>query len=191
MPLLRKLFFTLFYLRKPPWDTNQSPPELLAFLADHPAGRALDLGCGTGTNVITLAQHGWEVIGVDFVRKPISLARKKAARAGVRAEFRLEDVTRLRGIRGPFDLILDIGCYHSLAPKGQQAYRRNIHRLLASGGTFLLYAFIKPGGREAGSGLTEADVDQLAHELNLVDRQDGTDRGRIHSVWLTFRKDDH
>jgi methylase of polypeptide subunit release factors len=74
--MMRKLFFNLAYLQKPVWDTGISPPELLDFIANHNPGRALDLGCGTGTNSITLAKHGWEVTGVDFVKRAINLARR-------------------------------------------------------------------------------------------------------------------
>jgi 2-polyprenyl-3-methyl-5-hydroxy-6-metoxy-1,4-benzoquinol methylase len=35
--------------------------------AELPAGKALDLGCGTGDSSIYLAQHGWTVTGVDYV----------------------------------------------------------------------------------------------------------------------------
>jgi cyclopropane fatty-acyl-phospholipid synthase-like methyltransferase len=31
-------------------------------------GRTLQVGCGTGTNAIYLAQHGFEVVGVDVSR---------------------------------------------------------------------------------------------------------------------------
>ena len=40
-------------------------------------GRALDLGCGTGTNAIWLAQHGWTAVGVDFSALAIESARRK------------------------------------------------------------------------------------------------------------------
>ena len=57
-----------------PWDTNITPPEVKEFIAAAPPGKALDLGCGTGTNAITLAQHGWQATGVDFAPKAIRTA---------------------------------------------------------------------------------------------------------------------
>jgi len=66
MNLLRRINFNLWYFRRPPWDRGISPPELFDFISKHPAGRAIDLGCGTATNVITLAQNGWQVTGIDF-----------------------------------------------------------------------------------------------------------------------------
>ncbi len=47
-------FWDLMYLTRPPWDTNQPLPALVALVeSGHlPPGRALDLGCGTGTNAI-------------------------------------------------------------------------------------------------------------------------------------------
>jgi 2-polyprenyl-3-methyl-5-hydroxy-6-metoxy-1,4-benzoquinol methylase len=89
-----KVIFNLWYFKKPPWDTGVSPPELIGFIATHPPGRALDLGCGTGTNVITLAQHGWQVTGVDFARKAIVMGKRKVRQAGVNADLRVGDVTK-------------------------------------------------------------------------------------------------
>ena len=64
--MIRNLLFELRYLLgDTPWDTEISPPELINFLETHPPGRALDLGCGTGTNALTISSYGWEVIAVD------------------------------------------------------------------------------------------------------------------------------
>lgn len=185
--MLRKIFFTLWYLfRKPPWDTGISPPELVAHIASHPPGRALDLGCGTGTNAITLAKRGWQVIAVDFALPAIQLARGKARRAGVQVEFQAGDVTRLENVHGPFNLVLDIGCFHTLDQAGKQRYVANLKRFLAPGGAYLLYAFFKAPGDE-GSGLTPADLELLEGTLQLEQRVDGTERGLRTSSWFTYR----
>jgi SAM-dependent methyltransferase len=188
MQLFNKLLFNLWYFRNPPWDTGISPPELMDFIHSHPAGRALDLGCGTGTNVITLARHGWQASGVDFARQAIRIARDKARRARVQVDLRVEDVTRLATLSGPFDLILDIGCFHSLPGEFRQAYLNNIQRFLSPEGTYLLYLFFKLRSDEAGPGVTEGDVENLSTLFHLVSRQDGTNRGERPSAWLTFQK---
>lgn len=185
MSISRRLFFNFSYFRKPPWDTGISPPELLEHIATHPPGRALDLGCGTGTNVITLAKAGWQVTGVDFVRRAIQVARRKVRQVGVNADLRVGDVTRLDDLRGPFDLILDIGCYHGLSTPGKQAYRENLCNLLAPTGNFLMYSIFR---QEAGPGMLEEDVRAFFNDFDLVQRQDGQDRRDRQSAWFTFRK---
>lgn len=177
------------YLQKPRWDTGITPPEVMAFLNSHPPGRALDLGCGTGTNAITLAQYGWQVIGVDFVGSAIRRAKRKALQAGVKIEFHKADVTRLIGISGPFDLVLDIGCFHNLLLPERNTYVHNLSRFLASGGVFLLYAFLHiPGSR---NGLMPEDTELLGKILTLIDRRDGTEGGQRPSAWFTFIKNSH
>jgi SAM-dependent methyltransferase len=191
MHILKNLFFRLWYLRKPPWETNQTPPELIEFIESNPPGRALDLGCGTGTNVIKLAQHGWQVIGVDFVPKAIRTARKKAHRAGVDVQFVKGDVTRLENIKGPFDFILDIGCYHSLDSSGMRAYRERVRQLLADQGTYMIYLFFRPIGGSSkltGSQAAEADLEPFLEFLDLEKREEGSERGIYRSAWLTYLK---
>ncbi|MEJ2598305.1 MAG: class I SAM-dependent methyltransferase [Anaerolineales bacterium] len=185
--MLHKLFFHWMYWRKPPWDTGISPPELIAFIENHPPGRALDLGCGTGTNVITLSKAGWQAVGVDFVGKAIRKARRKAHQAGIQASFYVDDVTRLENINGRFDLILDIGCFHSLHPDNRSTYLRNLERLLAPNGTYLLYAFIKENDQEE-RGLGQADLQALNKHFSLLERQDGSERGLRPSAWFKYSR---
>lgn len=187
MNLSKWLLYNLWYFRKPPWDTGISPPELLLFIHENPPGRALDLGCGTGTNAITLARQGWNTTGIDFALRAVRAARRKAAEVGTQVNFLVGDVTRLNGIQGPFDLILDIGCYHSLPADRQQAYRGNLQRFLNEGGSYLLYTFRKDEG-EGGPGLTEDDIELFSQTLSLIERKDSQDPNKRPSSWLRFKK---
>lgn len=187
MDFLQKIFFNLWYLGTPPWDTGISPPELIQFIETHPPGRALDLGCGTGTNSITLAKSGWEVIGIDFSHIAIHLALQKAKSEGVVVDLQVEDVTKINKITKPFDLILDIGCYHSLSDSKKRIYLKNINLLLSEQGTLLMYVFFNQSGAP-GSGLVEADMNLFQNTLKLVQRLDGSERGTRPSAWLCFEK---
>ena len=194
--LFRRLLFNYWYYRQPPWDTGISPPELLEFIADHkrssPAdqpGRAIDIGCGTGTNVLTLARAGWKVTGVDFAPRAIKLAKQKTARAGIQAELAVKDATRLDGIDGPFDLAFDLGCFHVISQAGRSQYLQQLDRVLAPGGFWLMYGFLKPDTAQAGHGLGEADIRLLASQLTLLSRRDGFDEhGDKSSAWFLFQK---
>jgi SAM-dependent methyltransferase len=181
---MRRIWFGLWYWlpRRPPWDTGITPPELERFVASQPPGRALDLGCGTGTNVVYLARHGWTGVGVDFAGRAIAKARRRARDAAVEGTFLVGDVTRL-AVAGPFDLALDIGCLHSIPVAGRAAYATGLARVMRAGATYLLYAFA-PGGPAVG--LTAEDVrGTFADSFDVVSVEEG--RGRP-SAWYTLVK---
>lgn len=184
--MLRRLNFSLWYLlRKTPWDSGISPPELLDFIAHHPAGRALDLGCGTGTNVITLVQHGWQVTGVDFAPRAIRLARRKMQAAGIQADVSVGDVTKLRGISGPFDLALDLGCFHGVPDRG--GYLAQLERVLAPGGYWLLYGMLRDELDNSHPGIAPSDLKRMdASDLKLINRTDGWDKRGRPSAWFLY-----
>jgi len=138
------LYNGMYVLGAPPWDTGIPPHELVAIIEGPnalPAGHALDLGCGTGTSVLYLAQHGWKVVGVDFAAAAIEKARKKAARTSG-ATLVEGDVSRLSqlGITGPFDFVLDMGCYHGLSATRRRAYVQEVARVTRSGALFMVWA---------------------------------------------------
>jgi cyclopropane fatty-acyl-phospholipid synthase-like methyltransferase len=184
---LRRLTFSLWYYFKPPWDTGISPPELIDFIENHPSGKAIDIGCGTGTNVITLALAGWQVTGVDFVQRAIKKAQRKAKKAGIQAELHIRDATKLEGISGPFDLVLDMGCFHGLGDK-KADYLSELERILAPGGYWLMYGFFDTSPNQTGLGLTEAELDLIPSSITQVWRQDGFDKRERTSAWFLYQK---
>jgi SAM-dependent methyltransferase len=187
--IVRRLSFNYQYFRQPPWDTGVSPPELFEFIRDHPPGRAMDVGCGTGTNVITLARAGWDVTGVDFAPRAIKIAKQKAQKAGVQAKLLVRDATKLHDIPGPFDLAFDLGCFHGIPQDRRGNYLEELNRILAPGGFWLMYGFLKEAANPSGTGLAEADLARISTLLALRSRRDGIDDGRARpSAWLLLQK---
>ncbi|HKY52735.1 MAG TPA: class I SAM-dependent methyltransferase [Anaerolineales bacterium] len=185
----RRILFQYWYFGQPKWDTGVSPPELLDFIENHKPARAIDIGCGTGTNVITLAKAGWQVTGVDFAPRAIRLAKQKLEASGKQAELRVSDATNLKGINGPYELALDIGCFHSIQKEGKAKYLKELDRIVAPNGVWLMYGFLKPDPHHAGTGLDEADLNRVSSHLTLLSRRDGYDDKRDrHSAWFLFQK---
>ena len=185
----RKFFFSLqYWLKNPPWDTGITPPEVYAFLENNPPGRALDLGCGTGTNALTIAEHGWQVTGIDFAPRAIRTARRKISQAGFadRVNFLVGDVLASNKIEGEYELILDVGCFHGFSGIDVKRYQEIVSSCLAPGGSLLLYVHLNenPG---PGHGTKESDLSILESNFSLVSRQDGDEFSRP-SAWLRYQK---
>jgi SAM-dependent methyltransferase len=143
------LVYRAFYLaRVPIWERRVPPSDLVELIEGSAAlapGRALDLGCGTGTDSVYIAEHGWEVSGVDMVPEALAIARRNAATRRVRAHFIRGDVTRLSdAVQGRFDLLLDFGCFHKLPSDQRPTYVDCVSDVAAPGATLLLYGFARP-----------------------------------------------
>lgn len=182
--MFRRIWFAFAYrFTKPRWDTGITPPEVVDLIEKRklPPGRALDLGCGTGTNVLYLASHGWKVVGVDFVGQAIETAKRKAKQSNVNVEFFHGDVTQLDFLFPPFDFALDIGCFHSIPVSGRSPYISGLSRLVRPGGIFLCYAF-KPEAPLGGLAVEEMqNLFGSNFESVKVEHGQGTP-----SAWYTF-----
>jgi cyclopropane fatty-acyl-phospholipid synthase-like methyltransferase len=187
--MIRRLFFEIRYiLGLAPWDTGISPPELMRFIEDNPSGRALDIGCGTGTNAITLAERGWQVTGLDFSAQAIARARRKVRNKGLPVEFIQGDVNAFNDLDGPYDLCLDIGCYHSLSLGSQAAYAEHLGHLIPPGGTYLMYSFLRMKDEDLSAWPSEETLrQQFNRRFEIISVEYGSDRHRT-SAWFTMRR---
>ncbi|HET6336756.1 MAG TPA: methyltransferase domain-containing protein [Polyangiales bacterium] len=122
------------------WGDIRIPKELkaLARLGSHRL--SLELGCGVGRFSRYLAKQGVRATAVDFSAVAIAKAREAAAHDDAPPEYLVGDVTRLDGVSGPFDFAFDIGCFHCLDAAHQKAYVAEVFRVLAPGGTHLIWA---------------------------------------------------
>ena len=125
--------------------------DLLVSVLPAPPARVADLGCGTGTLSLLLADEGHRVDGVDVSPEMVRLAREKA---GARRDvaFAVGDAGRVTLTPGSYDVVL---CRHVLwaMPDPADALRRWVD-LLAPGGRLVLVE----GRWATGAGLTARET---------------------------------
>ena len=120
-----------------PWDSGEADVHLAGVLERHgvETGKALEVGCGTGTNTIWLAQNGFEMTGVDFARNAIARAKEKLASAGIRCELLAGNflVDEIPG--APFRFVYDRATFHVLDSADERTlYASRVAGLLAPEG---------------------------------------------------------
>jgi SAM-dependent methyltransferase len=177
MSLLYRLMYRVGFT---PWDTGQVPTELSALTEGTgalAAGRALDIGCGTGTQAVYMAQAGWEVTAIDAVPRPLSKARARAAAANVSVDWILGDVARLHRLElAPgFTLFFDRGCFHGLDESQRAAYAAAVDALAAPGATLLMMAFAPNRVVAAPAGIEQSELVGRFAGWRLVSASPDTD----------------
>ena len=127
--------------RRPGWETGRPSSDLRQAVESGTLkpGRAVEFGCGTGTNAIYLAQQGFDVTAVDLAPSALARAEEKARAAGVRVRWLLADVLAPPPLE-PFDLVYDRGCYHGVRRQSAEAYLRAVQRLTRPGSQVLIQA---------------------------------------------------
>ena len=124
-----------------PWDTGEPDVNLVEYVRDRglPPGRALDVGCGTGSNSLWLAEQGFEVLGVDISPRAIDLANGKLGNGtSARCRFAVLDFLEGEAPAGPFDFVFDRGCFHVFDdPDKRSRFAVRVEDCLTHGGVWL------------------------------------------------------
>lgn len=156
-----------------PWDTGRSSSELQQVLRQYSIQpcRALDIGCGTGTNSVWLAQQGFEVTGVDVAPLAVEQAEKRARAAEVKVQFVVADVLDLPNFGEPFAFFFDRGCYHAVRRNAQDQYAPAVARRMASDGRGLILAGNAREPHDPGPPVvTEKEIrDELGVAFEILD----------------------
>jgi SAM-dependent methyltransferase len=125
-----------------PWLGRGTSKEIISAVETSwfPAGeRVLDIGCGQGEVALWFAERGFPTLGIDFSAAAIERARERQAQAPGRLEFRVVDITREAPGDGSFGILVDRGCFHSLARDEAPVYVEHVAASGAAGARFLLF----------------------------------------------------
>jgi SAM-dependent methyltransferase len=157
-----------------PWHDSEPPALLVKALGERSApGRALDIGCGAGTNSIYMAERGFRVTAIDFMPQAIAMLKTRLAGVGLPVEAVQADVgTWTTNV--PFDVVVDIGCLHTPGTIDPALYKSQLLKWLAPGGDFILLHFGRRGWWDRwpiGPSRVYAEKlrSQFAPELRLVE----------------------
>ena len=159
-------------LRESPEKLASRPPNpyLLAEIADVPPGRALDAGCGHGSEAIWLATSGWRVTAVDFSATALDYGRSTSDAIGADVAERIEwvegDLGSWTPTPGGFDLV---SCLYVHVAGSVVEMVRRLATGVAPGGTLLLLGH-RPtdpatGAPTPAAGQVQVSVDEAVEAL--------------------------
>jgi SAM-dependent methyltransferase len=171
-------WWDIAYRSRPPWDSDLAADELVELVGRGRvgAGRVLDIGCGTGSNVVYLAEKGFDVSGVDISRVAIRKAVAKARERGVRCNFQVLDFTDTEAVSktlSTFHTILDAGCFHSLSSQDRDSYADSLELVSHPGSLYLLWCFLHGSRLSYGPpGVGEQEVElRFSKRFTIIERR--------------------
>jgi SAM-dependent methyltransferase len=162
------------------WDQGGPSPGLVDFLKDPVGahgraplrpGRALVPGCGHGHDARALAAAGFEVIGLDVVKKAVEEAARMADAEGSKnIRFEQADFLNLPArLRGPYDLIFENTFFCAIDPAHRDRYVESAASLLKAG-RFLLGVFynIRPETGPPFGATRDELLDRFGRRFTLI-----------------------
>ena len=120
-----------------PWAHDEPTLFLAEICRRRKPGRALDIGCGAGTDSVFLAEQGWDVTSLDFIPKALEFTCKRAEQAGVSVTPVEADITTWTPPHS-YDLVLDHGLLHNMDPVRYAKYREVVLQAVGDSGEFVL-----------------------------------------------------
>jgi 2-polyprenyl-3-methyl-5-hydroxy-6-metoxy-1,4-benzoquinol methylase len=148
----------------------QRPPNahLTAEVADLRPGRALDAGCGHGSDTLWLAARGWNVTAVDFATTALAYARSTAEAMGADVAGRIDwvqaDLAAWTPQRDAYELLVCL--YVHVAGSVEEMVQR-MATGVARGGTLFLVGH-RPIDPATGAATAAAGQVQVSVEAALA-----------------------
>ena len=171
----RRLFEQM-YQAQAPWDTGRPQPAVIQLAeAGQARGSVLDVGCGTGENLLYLAARGHEAWGLDFVPVAIERAKAKAAQRGIGAHFLVGNALELNKLGRTFDTVIDCGLFHTFTDAERTVFVAGLAEVVQSGGLLHVLCFSdEEPGTEGPRRITQQEIQDAFHDGWKVQRIEPT-----------------
>jgi len=136
-------------------------------------GRGVDIGCGNGYFTRALKKAGYEVLGIDISPEMLTRAQELSLKEGVRTEFLLGDITKLK-LNFKADFAVAVNDCINYVPKDKlSAAFSHVHAALKKGAPFIF---------DISSARKLREV--IANNVFSEDRED------ITYIWFNTQKED-
>jgi S-adenosylmethionine-dependent methyltransferase len=121
------LRLAMFRSRVIPWLSNARSLD---------RANILEIGCGTGSSTVALAEQGATVTGVDVLERSLAVATDRCRVYGVDATFSIANATKVheRFAGRPFDFIIFFASFEHLTNRERLLALRNTWAMLPKGG---------------------------------------------------------
>lgn len=177
-----------------PWDTGSPEPLLVDFVnsAGIAPGRTLEVGAGTGTNSIWLAEHGFDVLGVDVSPLAVEKADAKLQKRALPCHFETLDFLTAPPAQGPFHFVFDRGCFHVFdQPQERSRFAECVAAALEPSGLWLsLIGSTEGPPREVGPPRRSARevIDAIEPALEIVELRSAEFRAHGVNAWFCLTR---
>ncbi len=168
------------------WEATTPNQSLLNILNENPEfftdKKVIDLGCGEGRDSIYLSSLGIDVVGVDISHSALNKARQLARTQNIKAKFVETNVLYLNGIPdNHYDTAINMGCLHMIVnPAERLSHLQNVHRILNSGGIFIIDHCQENWGKGFFSLPGELYSREKLVVGNVIDRRIRTEHGEMN-----------
>ena len=177
-----------------PWDTGLPEPLLVNFVTSGAVTPclALEIGAGTGTNAIWMAERGFDVLGLDISPLAVEQAHTKMAGRALQCRFATSDFLAKQTTGGPFQFVFDRGCFHVFdESEDRLRFAAQVAAVLAPDGLWLsLIGSTEGPSREVGPPRRSAREVTFAIEpaLEIVELRSAEFQGIDAKAWFCLSR---
>ena len=170
---------------------NKLPDKcVVEFIEEHNIRSACEFGCGEGRNAIYLAKNNIDTEAYDLSEIAIENAKRIARESNAeKVMFEAGNIFAMDLMNKKFDLVIDSGIFHHLAPHRRLQYRDIVSNILSENGYFILLCFAAGGdgadevddydfykSKQTGAAFTEERLKEFwGEKFDIIELRRGED----------------